>query len=216
MIGSLLSYIPPVALQSFKDLGRLTYRFLDLFRHMVGLLGRVISPSRGLYLHRTTQHRKTRTNIHVLSEIRIHDPSNQPAKTHDSDARPLWLALCYITIHSFVNKVSITENRHRYFFQMSFFIRFLQSYGIQKAEISCFTCIAWLLSVDIKEACVFVLAPSCESQKILFLACISIYVSRHAYCILSKLISPWKTPVYSNQSNCRLYPYDIINHEPQC
>jgi hypothetical protein len=39
----------PVALQSLKDLGRLTYRrFLDLFRHMVGLLGRVISPSQGV------------------------------------------------------------------------------------------------------------------------------------------------------------------------
>jgi hypothetical protein len=52
---------------------------------MVGLLGRVISPSKGLYLHKTTQHRKTRTNIHALSEIRTHDPSNQPAKTHASD-----------------------------------------------------------------------------------------------------------------------------------
>jgi hypothetical protein len=52
---------------------------------MVGLLGRVISPSQGLYLHRTTQHRKTRTNIRALSEIRTHDPSNQPAKTHASD-----------------------------------------------------------------------------------------------------------------------------------
>jgi hypothetical protein len=51
----------PVALQSLKDLGRLTYRrFLELFRHMVGLLGRVISPSQSLYLQRTTQHRKTR------------------------------------------------------------------------------------------------------------------------------------------------------------
>jgi hypothetical protein len=46
----------PVALQSLKDLGRLTYRrFLELFRHMVGLLGRVISPSQNLYLHRTTE-----------------------------------------------------------------------------------------------------------------------------------------------------------------
>jgi hypothetical protein len=36
----------PMALQFLKDLGRLTYRrFLELFRHMVGLLGRVISPS---------------------------------------------------------------------------------------------------------------------------------------------------------------------------
>jgi hypothetical protein len=76
----------PVALQSVKDLGRLAYRrFLELFRQMVGLLGRVISPSQGLYLHRTTQHRKTRTNIHALSGIRTHDPRNQPAKTHASD-----------------------------------------------------------------------------------------------------------------------------------
>jgi hypothetical protein len=75
-----------MTLQSLKDLGRLTYRrFLELFRQTVGLLGRVISPSQGLYLHRTTQHRKTRTNIHALSGIRTHDPSKQPAKTHASD-----------------------------------------------------------------------------------------------------------------------------------
>jgi hypothetical protein len=48
---------------------------------MVGLLGRVTSPSQG----RTTQHRKTWTNIHALSGIRTHDPSNQPANTHASD-----------------------------------------------------------------------------------------------------------------------------------
>jgi hypothetical protein len=53
-------------------------RFLDLFRHMVGLLGRVISPSQGLYLHRTTQHRKTRKNIHAMSGIRTHDPGQDP------------------------------------------------------------------------------------------------------------------------------------------
>jgi hypothetical protein len=75
-----------VALQSLKELGRLTHmRFLELFRHIVGLLGRVISPSQGLYLHRTTRHRKTRTNIHALSGIRAHDPSNQTVKTRASD-----------------------------------------------------------------------------------------------------------------------------------
>jgi hypothetical protein len=80
------SFFLSVALQSLKDLGRLTYRrFLELFRHTVGLLGRVISPSQGLYLYRTTQHRKPRTNIHALSGIRTHDPRNQPVKTHASD-----------------------------------------------------------------------------------------------------------------------------------
>jgi hypothetical protein len=77
---------PSVAVQSLKDFGRLTYRrCLELLRHMVGLLGRVIGSSQGLYLHRTTQHRKTRTNIHALSGIRTHDPSNQPVKTRASD-----------------------------------------------------------------------------------------------------------------------------------
>jgi hypothetical protein len=75
-----------VALQSFWTFAASHIgSFLNYFRHMVGLLGRVISPSQGLYLHRTTQHRKTRTNIHALSGIRTHDPSNLPAKTHASD-----------------------------------------------------------------------------------------------------------------------------------
>jgi hypothetical protein len=52
---TLIIYFFPVALQSVKDLGRLTCRrILELFRHMVGLFGRVISPSQGLYLHRTS------------------------------------------------------------------------------------------------------------------------------------------------------------------
>jgi hypothetical protein len=85
-LSFLIYFFLSVALQSLKDLGRLTYRrFLELFRHMVGLLGRVISPSQGLYLHRTTQHRKTRTNNHAFNGIRTHDPSNQPAKTYVSD-----------------------------------------------------------------------------------------------------------------------------------
>jgi hypothetical protein len=76
----------PVALQPFWTLAAsYTGGFLNYFRHMVGLLGRVISPSKGLYLHRTTQHRKTRTNNHALSGTRTQDPSNQPAKTHASD-----------------------------------------------------------------------------------------------------------------------------------
>jgi hypothetical protein len=81
-----------VALQSLVGL---TYRrFLELFRHMVGLLRRVISPSQGLYLRRTTQHRKMRTNIHALSGIRTHDPSNQPAKTHASDRTAIVTGSC--------------------------------------------------------------------------------------------------------------------------
>jgi hypothetical protein len=80
-------FFPPLALQSFIGPWPpyIQEVLLSLFRHMVGLLRRVISPSKGLYPHRTTQHRKTRTNIHALSGTRTHDPSNQPAKTHASD-----------------------------------------------------------------------------------------------------------------------------------
>jgi hypothetical protein len=81
------SFFFSVALQSLKDLGRLTYRwFLELFRHMVGLLGRVINPSQGLYLHRTTQHRKTRTDIHALSGDS--NPRSQQPTGQDPRLRP--------------------------------------------------------------------------------------------------------------------------------
>jgi hypothetical protein len=81
-------------------------RFLELFRHMVGLLGRVMSPSQGLHLHRTTQHRKTRTNIHALRGIRTHEPSNQLAKTHASDRTATVTGHC-ISYSVYINTVQI-------------------------------------------------------------------------------------------------------------
>jgi hypothetical protein len=42
---------------------------------LVRLLGRVISPSQGRYLHTTTQIEETHTDIHASSGIRTHDPS---------------------------------------------------------------------------------------------------------------------------------------------
>jgi hypothetical protein len=44
---------------------RILFQFLGSTRHLVGLLEGGISPAQGLYLHRTIQHRKTQTNIHV-------------------------------------------------------------------------------------------------------------------------------------------------------
>jgi hypothetical protein len=67
----------------------LIFWFPNLFRHMVGLLGRVISSSQGLYLHRTTQHRKTWTNIHALSGIRTRDPVYERSIPASQTARPL-------------------------------------------------------------------------------------------------------------------------------
>jgi hypothetical protein len=52
----------PVVLQFAENLGRLLMRGLEtVFRQFVGLLGRGVGPSQGLCLHRTAQHRKTRT-----------------------------------------------------------------------------------------------------------------------------------------------------------
>jgi hypothetical protein len=51
------------------------------FRHLVGLLGRGISPApRSLPTHRTTQHRKTQTHIHVTSRIRTCYPNVRAAE----------------------------------------------------------------------------------------------------------------------------------------
>jgi hypothetical protein len=57
------------------------------FRNLIKTLGRTLSGEwsahrKGLYLHNTTKHRNTRTNIHDSGGIRTHHPSNQAAKTY--------------------------------------------------------------------------------------------------------------------------------------
>jgi hypothetical protein len=55
----------------------LFFSFVIFFTQTVGLLGRVISPSQGRYLH-TGQHKhriNAHTDIHALSGIRTYDPS---------------------------------------------------------------------------------------------------------------------------------------------
>jgi hypothetical protein len=66
----------PYVMSQFRN----SFEIMNLFRYLVKLLGQGISPSQGLYPHKTTQHRKTRTNIHALSEIRTHDPSVRAAE----------------------------------------------------------------------------------------------------------------------------------------
>jgi len=53
---------------------------MDLFGQLVGLLVRGIGSTQGIYLHRITQHWKTRTHIHASSVIRTHDPSVRAAE----------------------------------------------------------------------------------------------------------------------------------------
>jgi hypothetical protein len=59
-------------------------QFRNFFTQTVGLLGLVISPSQGRYLH-TGQHKhriNADTDIHALSEIRTHDPSVRASKDY--------------------------------------------------------------------------------------------------------------------------------------
>jgi hypothetical protein len=65
---------------AYSDSESQLLKFMNLFGQLVGLLGRGISPTQGLYLHRTTQHRKKKNadiHIHASSGIRTHDPSVQ-------------------------------------------------------------------------------------------------------------------------------------------
>jgi hypothetical protein len=91
------SRISPLGLFRFRILFFETYEFIG---QLVGLLGRGIGPMQGLYLHRTTQHRKTWTHIHASSRIRTHDPSVRAAE--DSTClRPLghWdQRVVYVTV----------------------------------------------------------------------------------------------------------------------
>jgi len=48
---------------------------MNLFGHIGKTPWRGISPMQGLHLHRTTQHRKTRTHIHTSSGIQTYDLS---------------------------------------------------------------------------------------------------------------------------------------------
>jgi hypothetical protein len=49
---------------------------------------------KSLYLHRTTQHKKTKTNIHTLYGIRSQDLSVQAIKAYASRGAATWNGLC--------------------------------------------------------------------------------------------------------------------------
>jgi hypothetical protein len=67
----------------------LHFVILESVSHLVGLPGREISASQGFYLYTTAGHRKTSTNIHVVSVIRTHDLIVQAVNAFASDAWPL-------------------------------------------------------------------------------------------------------------------------------
>jgi hypothetical protein len=54
---------------------------MNLFRQLVGPLGRGIGPTQGLYLHKTTKTQKIADiHIHATSGIQTHDPSVRAAE----------------------------------------------------------------------------------------------------------------------------------------
>jgi hypothetical protein len=71
-------------------------KILNLFRQLAGLFERVISPSKGLYIHR-----KTRTNINTVSWIRTHDLSESDRAATGTDRANEGLA--------YLNNLSLTE-----------------------------------------------------------------------------------------------------------
>jgi hypothetical protein len=74
------------------------------------LVPRVISPSQGLYLHRTTQ---TRKNIHALNGIRTHDRSAQNIKAHAPDCVAIVTDLSQLLIGNYAREDSMHVNRSR-------------------------------------------------------------------------------------------------------
>jgi hypothetical protein len=80
-----LSSIRPLGLFRIQNLFFITYESIG---QLVWLLGRGIGPTQGLYLHRTTQHRKMPTHIRTSSRIRTHHPSVRAAE-NSTCLRPL-------------------------------------------------------------------------------------------------------------------------------
>jgi hypothetical protein len=72
------------------DLGRLTYRrFIEIFRHMVGLLGRVISPSQtSTYTGQHNTERRGQTSMPYAGFELTIPATNRPRPTPQT-ARPL-------------------------------------------------------------------------------------------------------------------------------
>jgi hypothetical protein len=64
-----------MAIMAFCDSGFNFLKLMNLFGHLVGLLGPGIGRMQGLSLHMKIQHRKTWTHIHASSGIQTQDPN---------------------------------------------------------------------------------------------------------------------------------------------
>jgi hypothetical protein len=115
--------IRPIGLFQF----RITSEIMN--RLTVGLLGRMISSSQGLYLHRTAQHGQTRTNFHALSGIRTCDPLYEPSRPAPQTARPPDLLKLYLWS-------KITCVKARWNSTENYFFRILITYSLSSFPLS--------------------------------------------------------------------------------
>jgi hypothetical protein len=93
-----LSRIRPVDLFRFQNF--IFLKLMNIFGQLVGLLGRGISPTQGLYLHRATQYIKTWTHILASSGIRTRNHSVRAAED-SACLRPLgqWDRLSHFSLN---------------------------------------------------------------------------------------------------------------------
>jgi hypothetical protein len=96
-----LSRIGPLGLLRFRIY---FLKLMNPFGHLVGLLEWEIGPTQGLYLHRTTQHRKTRTHIHASSGIRKQDPSDRAATDYNTH-------YLFHMLHSYWRRIDLSVRR---------------------------------------------------------------------------------------------------------
>jgi hypothetical protein len=88
-------------------------QFRNLFTQSVGLLGRVISPSQGPYLH-TGQHKhriNAHTDIPAVSGIRTHDPSVRVGDASSDRAATVIGIWNISTLYSEVFRLTIVRMR---------------------------------------------------------------------------------------------------------
>jgi hypothetical protein len=85
--------------------------FVIFFTQTAGLLGQVINPPQGSYLH-TGQHKhrtNVHTNIYASIAIRIHDPSRRAETVHALDRTATVISKYISYIHSFIHSSIVLQ-----------------------------------------------------------------------------------------------------------
>lgn len=100
--------IAPYDLFQFRS----SSEFDNSFRHLVGLLGQEISPSQGIYLQKTAQHRRELANMYALSGVWTHDPNVRAIKAHATRQH----SHCGQNFMNYKCKKTVTVQRNSFYF----------------------------------------------------------------------------------------------------